>query len=117
MNCTFRCLSIFCTDLDKSYHFYVSVLGAQPLRSELTRRWLRLGSIEINLVPNATAGSTGSFPEDAMMCMWLETENLAEFVSKLHAKGVEIVEDDGEQFVLLADPDGLLIEVWQRGDD
>lgn len=117
MKVSFRSLSIFCTDLDRSFAFYKDLLGAEPLRSELARRWIRLGELEINLVPNASIPAGTTFPDNAMAVLWVEVDDLSGFVEDARQRKVECVDYVEGEFAFIADPDGLLIEVWQKEFD
>src|SRR5579862_1663112 len=75
-----RAVTVVCTDIDKSVRFYQHVLGATLLPADeptgAAVRWLRLGSLDINLCSNAEQPSRSSFGDDAMYSLWLETDNL-----------------------------------------
>jgi predicted enzyme related to lactoylglutathione lyase len=65
---------------------------------------------------NAETPSTSS-PWAATMMLWLEVDDLPAAHRRLVEAGVRIVEaPQGGPYVLIADPDGLLIEVWERDD-
>jgi len=76
-------------------------------------RWFRLGSFDITLMPNAAERSPAIFPTHAMPILWLEVDDLAAAAKRFAEYGVEVVEPGDGQYMLVADPDGLLIEVWQ----
>jgi hypothetical protein len=66
-----RALTIACTDADRSEHFYREVLGATPLPTDNGLGWwFRLGSLDINLLPNAAEPSPAEFPVHAMPILW-----------------------------------------------
>jgi len=111
----FKALTILCTDLARSVRFYQNVLGAAPLRQDESGGgpWYTLGSLTITLVPNAAERSPADFPTHAMPMLWLEVDDLEMAHARCGAAGVEIVAEPDELFMMIADPDGLLIEVWQ----
>ena len=113
---TFRpkALTIVCTDLDRSRHFYQVVLGASPdLRDGFGCPWYRLGAWSITLMPNAAERSPSSFPDHAMTILWLEVDDLPAAEQHFARHQVEVVQPSDGQFMMIADPDGLMIEVWQ----
>jgi catechol 2,3-dioxygenase-like lactoylglutathione lyase family enzyme len=114
-----KAITISCTDLTRSVAFYQGVLGAVPIRRDGDGcPWYRLGDIVFSLIANAQATTPASFPRDAMVTMWLEVNDLVAAHRRLVDAGVRIVErPEGGPYVLIADPDGLLIEVWEREDD
>jgi catechol 2,3-dioxygenase-like lactoylglutathione lyase family enzyme len=113
---TFRpkALTIACTDLDRSRRFYEDVLGASPdPRDGYGCPWYRLGAWYITLMPNAAERSPSSFPDHAMVILWLEVDDLEDAVRLFARHQVEVVQPSDGQFMMIADPDGLMIEVWQ----
>lgn len=113
---TFRpkTLTVACTDLDRSGRFYEDVLGASPdPRDGHGCPWYRLGDWSITLMPNAAERSPSSFPNHAMMALWLEVDDLAAAERLFARDQVEVVQPSDGQFMMIADPDGLMIEVWQ----
>jgi len=69
-----KALTIACTDLQRSVHFYQEVLGAvlDP-RDGYGCPWFQLGSLMLTLVPNASQRSPASFPVHAMPILWLRS--------------------------------------------
>jgi catechol-2,3-dioxygenase len=109
-----RALTIACTDVKRSVQFYGAVLGASVIPTDNgTGWWYRLGSLEITLLPNATARSPASFPTHAMPILWLEVDDLAAAAERFNRYGVEVVGPGDGQYLMVADPDGIVIEVWQ----
>ncbi|MFO0909532.1 MAG: VOC family protein [Isosphaeraceae bacterium] len=103
-----------CTNADRSTRFYCDVLGAIALPSDNGFGWwLRLGTFELNLLPNAVTASPAVFPTHAMPILWLEVPNLAEAAAWFARHKVVVVDPGDGQYMQVADPDGLLIEVWQ----
>jgi catechol 2,3-dioxygenase-like lactoylglutathione lyase family enzyme len=114
----FRALTVACTDLAKSVAFYENVLGATPLPNDQgTCRWYRLGGIDITLLANAEQRSTASFPTHAMAMLWLEVDDLEAATKAFTDRDVEIVDEGDGQFITIADPDGIVIEVWETAAD
>jgi catechol 2,3-dioxygenase-like lactoylglutathione lyase family enzyme len=114
-----KAITISCTDRDRSAAFYRNVLGAVPLPGDgYGCQWYRLGDLVFSIMPNAETATPASFPRDAMSLIWLEVDDLAAARRRLVDAGVRIVDAPaGGPYVLIADPDGLLIEVWQRDED
>lgn len=112
-------VTIACTDRDRSAAFYERVLGAVPIpeRCDVGCHWYRLGSLVLSLMPAAEARSPASFPAHAMAMLWLEVDDLAGAYRHLADANVQIVEPPNGPYMLIADPDGLIIEVWQRDDE
>lgn len=109
-----RALTVACTDVDRSARFYSSVLGAKPIATDnATGWWYQLGSLQVNLLPNAAERSPARFPTDAMPMLWLEVDDIAAASEFLACNDVEVVEPSDGQQMMIADPDGLIIEVWQ----
>jgi catechol 2,3-dioxygenase-like lactoylglutathione lyase family enzyme len=113
---TFRpkALTIACTDLNRSRRFYEDVLGASPdPRDGYGCPWYRLGAWSISLMPNAAERSPSSFPDQAMTILWLEVDDLAAAERHFARNQVEVVQPSDGQFMMIADPDSLMIDVWQ----
>src|SRR4051794_107954 len=110
-----KALTVACTDLKRSQHFYKTVLGAEPVATDdgIGCPWYRLGTVLITLLPNATERSPAEFPTHAMPILWLEVDDLAAAAKRFARYHVEIIEPGDGQFLMVADPDGLVIEVWQ----
>lgn len=111
-----KALTIACTDRRRSERFYRTVLGATPFPTDdpgYGCPWLRLGSLPITLMPNATERSPAEFPTHAMPILWLEVDDLAAAAVRFARQKVEVVTPSDGQFMQIADPDGLVIEVWQ----
>ena len=109
-----KALTIACTDLARTEAFYRTVLGAAPdPRDGQGCPWFRLGSLSVTLMPNATERSPAAFPTHAMTILWLEVDDLEAAHARFVRHGVEIIQPSDGTFMIVADPDGLLIEVWQ----
>jgi len=109
-----KSLTIACTDLKKSAHFYETVLGAvlEP-RDGYGCRWYDLGAMSINLMPNSTEPTPARFPEHPMLILWLETDDLTIAERRFFECGVTILQPSDGQFMMIEDPDGIIIEVWK----
>ncbi len=108
-----RALTIACSDLDQSERFYRDVLGATVIPTDNgIGWWFKLGSLEINLLPNAAEPSPSEFPTHAMQLLWLEVKDIKAAKLWLEEHQVEVVDSD-EGYMQIADPDGLLIEIWE----
>jgi catechol 2,3-dioxygenase-like lactoylglutathione lyase family enzyme len=112
-------ITISCTDRDRSAAFYQKVLGAVPLPGDgFGCGWYRLGELVFSIMPNAEASTPGLFPRDAMAMLWLEVDDLAAARRRLADAGVQIIDAPADgPYLLIADPDGLMIEVWERDED
>jgi catechol 2,3-dioxygenase-like lactoylglutathione lyase family enzyme len=115
---TFRvkALTVACTDHRRSERFYRDVLGAETLPTDdpgYGCPWLRLGTLAITLMPNAVERSPAEFPTHAMPILWLEVDDLEKAARRFARHKVEVVTPPDGQFMQIADPDGLVIEVWQ----
>jgi catechol 2,3-dioxygenase-like lactoylglutathione lyase family enzyme len=107
-------LTIACTDADRSEAFYRDVLGARPdPRDGYGCRWFKLGDFSINLLHNAALRTPAEFPTHAMPILWIETDDLRNAADTFARQGVAIVQPSDGQSMMIADPDGLVIEVWQ----
>lgn len=113
---TFRAtaLTVACTDAQRSEAFYRDMLGATivPTDNGIGRRF-RFGELEIVLMPNAVKASPAEFPTHAMPILRLEVDDVAATTEWFAEQDVPIVDPGDDQFVMIADPDGLVIEVWQ----
>jgi catechol 2,3-dioxygenase-like lactoylglutathione lyase family enzyme len=113
---TFRpkALTVACTDLGRSRRFYEAVLGASPdPRDGYSCPWYRLGDWSISLMPNAAERSPSSFPDHAMTILWLEVDDLGAAEGLFARNQVQVVQPSDGRFMMITDPDGLMIEVWQ----
>jgi hypothetical protein len=112
----FKALTIACTDHRRSEQFYRQVLGATTYPTPdpgYGCPWLQLGTLTITLMPNADERSPAQFPTHAMPMLWLEVDDLEVAGQHFAKHGVEVIALYEEQFMQIADPDGLIIEVWQ----
>jgi len=109
-----RALTITCTDPERSERFYRDVLGAAVLPTDNgVGWWFRLGSLDLNLLPNAAEPSPAEFSTHAMPILWPEVPELAAASAWFARHGVQVVDQGDGQFMQVTDPDGLVIEVWQ----
>jgi O-acetyl-ADP-ribose deacetylase (regulator of RNase III)/catechol 2,3-dioxygenase-like lactoylglutathione lyase family enzyme len=111
-----KALTIACTDHRRSERFYRDVLGAVTEPTDdpgYGSVWLRLGTLAITLLPNAAERSPATFPTHAMPILWLEVDDLKAAGRRFAKQKVDVVTPSDGQFMMIADPDGLVIEVWQ----
>lgn len=110
-----KALTVVCTDAKRSARFYQTVLGATPLPTDVggLPPWYQLGSLTFTLLPNAAEPSPAEFGTHAQPMLWLETADLAAALRRFAKHGVTVLDEGDSQFVVIADPDGLPIEVWQ----
>jgi catechol 2,3-dioxygenase-like lactoylglutathione lyase family enzyme len=110
---------VSCTDLDRSTRFYCDVLGAvpDPEAEWGACPWFLLGGLRISLMPNA-AEPADTTPKHAMLSLWLEVDDLGRAHRAFSKAGVTILQEpDDATLMIIADPDGIVIEVWQRDTD
>ncbi len=109
-----KALTIACTDLARSRRFHEEVLGASlDPRDGSGCPWYWLGSWSITLMPNAAERSPAGFPTHAMPILWLEVDDLDAAARRFARYDVDVVTSSDGLFMLIADPDGLVIEVVQ----
>jgi catechol 2,3-dioxygenase-like lactoylglutathione lyase family enzyme len=109
-----RALTVACTDVARSEQFYHTVLGADRISTDIGW-WFRLGSVEINLLPNAAEPNPAEFPTHAMPILWLEVDDLAGAAKRFARHDVRVVSPSDGMFMMVADPDGLVIEGMAGG--
>ncbi len=112
----FKALTIACTDHRRSEAFYRDVLGATTFPTDdpgYGCPWLQLGTLVLTLMPNAAARSPAEFPTHAMPILWLEVDDLEAAARRFAQQNVDVITPSDGQFLQIADPDGLIIEVWQ----
>jgi catechol 2,3-dioxygenase-like lactoylglutathione lyase family enzyme len=111
-------VTIACTDLARSVDFYEKLLGAVREPGDgYGCPWFKLGPVSISLLHNATAASPAKFPDHPMAMLWLETDDLAGAAQRFAKFGVEVLNPSDGQFMMVTDPDGIVIEVWQSEPD
>ncbi len=107
-------VTILCTDLTCSVRFYEHILGATAIPLEHgTCGWYQLGSLRFSLVENAVEQNVSTFPEHAQIMLWLNVPSLSWAAKWFQAHDVPIIEKNDSQRMLISDPDGLLIEIWE----
>ena len=108
-------LTIASTDLRCSAWFYREELGATvaPTDDGIGCPWFRLGTLDITLMFNAAERTPAEFPKHAMPILWLEVADLPAAAEWFAAQGVEVVDPGDGHYLMVADPDGLVIEVWE----
>jgi catechol 2,3-dioxygenase-like lactoylglutathione lyase family enzyme len=106
---------VSCTDVARSRKFYEKVLGAvlDPGEEHDACPWFSLGGLRLGLMPNAARAALPS-PEHAAMSLFVEVDDLESTHRELVRKGVTILQaPEGGPLAVIADPDGIVIEVWQ----
>ncbi|MBA7696365.1 hypothetical protein ES703_105012 [subsurface metagenome] len=114
-------------DFEKSLNFYTEILGFEiQMRLKVDRPpleeliFIKLGetSIEMFLVQNPAPASTEEWQVGCRKIA-IEVEDMAQAIAHLKSKGVEIVGDiaaaETPRRAIIKDPDGLSIELLQRG--
>jgi catechol-2,3-dioxygenase len=112
-----KALTIVCTDRWRSDQFYTEVLGAVALDGEITCRWYQLGSFTITVMSNAVERTPADFGQHPMMMLYLEVDDLELAEGHFARHKVEVIVPSDGQMMIIADPDGLPIEIWQHEDD
>ncbi|MFC0187533.1 VOC family protein [Fictibacillus aquaticus] len=119
-------IAIICSDYEESKHFYVNVLGLNPINEVYReeRRSYKLdlevgGHYQIELFSFPAAPERPSYPEAAgLRHLAFEVDNIEQCTAVLRKKGAEtepirVDEHTGKKFTFLADPDGLPIELYE----
>lgn len=114
-------ICIVCTDRFRSIDFYCKALGAKLLSGDypVTCPWLRLGSLTLTLLENTDKVSPLEFSEHAMATLSLQVRDLGAAFARATKHGARVVEppDEGGITFLIADPDGIFIEVMKFEPD
>lgn len=109
-------MSFAVSDLERSRSFYEGVLGLEPIpRPDLgiPGAWYRAGACEVHLIaaPAAVEGASRTLTPLANHAAFA-IEDYAESVSRLRARGLDVVETSAERGQLwVQDPDGNVIEL------
>jgi catechol 2,3-dioxygenase-like lactoylglutathione lyase family enzyme len=108
-----RSITISCTSLERSQTFYEDVLGAVLLPYDgYGCPWYKLGPFMFSLMPNSEKPSLTS-PEHAEVILWLEVDDIEKASEHLTKSGVTVLQPSDGQSMMIADPDGITIEIWQ----
>lgn len=122
------------SELERSRRFYSDVLGfeevARPRTFTFLGAWFRVGESEIHLLAASdTTGRAGIVEPGPSVAVGLashiafEVDDLDASVARVHAHGVPVVggpmaRGDGVTQVFLRDPDGYVLELFERtGED
>ena len=112
---------IVCTDRRRSVDFYRNAFGAELLDGDpsFSCPWLQLGSLTITLLENAAKPSSLDFSDQAMATLLIEVDDLdAAFIRAVdHGARVISPPDEGGITFMVADPDGIFIEVMESAPD
>jgi hypothetical protein len=65
-------------------------------------------------MPNAISRSPATFGEHSMSMLYLEVDDLEAALRHFAQHKIEVIVPSDGQMIIVADPDGLPIEVWQR---
>ena len=107
---------IICTDHWRSLEFYRDAFNAEVIPGEVgTCPWLKIGDLPITLVPNTDQPSRLEHSEHAMAVLFLQVDDLHAAYQQAIEHGANPIDPprpDGIHF-LVADPDGVIIEVMQ----
>ncbi|MEZ6130365.1 MAG: VOC family protein [Planctomycetaceae bacterium] len=113
-------MCIVCTDHWRSLEFYRDAFGAEVISREMgTCPWLRIGDLAITLLANTDKPSELEHSEQAMAMIFLQVDDLHAAYHravKHGAKAIDPPQSDDVHFVV-ADPDGIIIEVMQAEMD
>ena len=107
---------IVCTDYRRSLDFYINALGAETTRFDTgTCPWVRIGDLNITLLPNTNTASDLTHSETAMAMLFLQVDDLDAAYTRAVEHGATVIDPlvpDGVHFTI-GDPDGIIIEVMQ----
>lgn len=110
-------VSIICTDRRRSLDFYQQAFGATLLAGAgdgvLLCPWLQLGDLTIHLLENTDRPCQLEYSEQAMATLLICVEDLQAAFEKATAAGAAVIEppDEARTTCLIADPDGIPIEL------
>ncbi|WP_050184036.1 SMU1112c/YaeR family gloxylase I-like metalloprotein [Domibacillus robiginosus] len=120
--------AIICSNYEHSKQFYTEILGleiiAETYRKERDsyKLDLRVGAIDqIELFSFSDAPVRPSYPEaQGLRHLAFEVKDINESVHELEKKGVvvepiRIDKGTGRRFTFFSDPDGLPLELYERG--
>ncbi len=98
--------------------FYCEAFGAELLSTDtpITCPWLRIGDLTITLLENTERPSPLEFSEHAMATLLLQVDDLNGAFLRATKQGARVIEPphDGGFSFIVADPDGIIIEIWQH---
>ena len=110
-------LTVNCVNREASAAFYESVLGATVDPDQdfnLGTYAYRIGTLRIVLLHNAVGPATDEFPRNAMNLLTVEVPDLAAAYQQALRSSGGVIQPPGESpSMLLTDPDGIAIEVFQ----
>lgn len=127
-------VGLIVSDLERSRRFYADALGLEevprPPNFTFAGAWFRFGASEIHLLAEAdTTGRAGATDSGLSAAFGLashialEVEDLAASRARLEANAVPLIggpmpRGDGVTQVFFRDPDGYILELFQRtGED
>jgi catechol 2,3-dioxygenase-like lactoylglutathione lyase family enzyme len=118
------------SDLERSRRFFRDALGlteiARPANFAFAGAWFQAGADEVHLIleDDTTMRAGASEPGPGLGVglvthLALEVDDLAAMLGRLHERGVEIgggpmPRGDGVEQAFVLDPDGYVVEVFQR---
>ncbi|MFH5802552.1 VOC family protein [Alienimonas sp. DA493] len=105
---------LICTDHRRTATFYRAAFGAVDLPGDgFGCPWLRVGGLTLTLLPNAVRPAPAPSVERAGATLLLRDADVRAAFDRAVAAGAAVVEppDEDATHCLVADPDGVLIEV------
>jgi len=118
------------SDLDRSRRFYGEVLGLtevdRPASFAFAGAWFRAGGDEVHLIveSDTTMRAGASVPRNALGAglvthLAIEVDDLEAMLERVRGHGVEVgsgpmARGDGVDQAFLEDPDGYVVEVFER---
>ena len=112
--------NIICTDLERSLHFYQDVLGFTVIEQEGPEAiHMRCADRPFLLLAVAkSAPATTAYCAVPTISFDLQVDDIKEAVShfQVHTVTFETPWREGDTYVFIKDPDGLVIEILQSDD-
>lgn len=109
-------ISLGCSNLKKSLEFYCDLLDFELLEESKNYALVRLDpiSIRLNLIDGYKAVAQN--PGEISLSFILDVDDFTDAINELEEKGINILKGpvmiEGGESILIADPDGNLIEFF-----
>ena len=109
--------NIICSDLETSLRFYQNVLGFEEVEHDDGAIRMKFSGQYYLLLPVAKPSSKRNeyctFPEDSLDIL---VDDMKEAVAHFQTHNVKFIRPykEGEKWVIICDPDGLVMEVMEK---